>query len=687
VGETDLDKLAQGHASVTLENTARNSTIRSDIHLEDWGILMDNALYRKNDFTVTIPQGRFSYGGESFLSAQFASLSPLVWRDGSTTATISLSTNLPEAHTLFDWIENIPTSWDSIPTIQADHTKVNLLGAIPWSDGTHFITFDDGKISIEMGENGTIEGFYDFSTHRIDIRAIQGFPIPLLAQGTIEKDDMYVELNGIEFNIEYLNAIFLEPILTFGDSLATGSLIIDGPMDNPDYYGTLIANSAEVSTFWTPGELFSLKNPVITISENLATIAASPVSAVHSSGRRTRGTIQMEFTFEQWGLPHYRIDILEIEDPISLWIPLAPPVDVNVNAMAAGSFSIEGTPTEETLYGDVTVSEGLISFGVGELPNWFKPKTRTSIDMTIRTGRNVTFIFPNEESPILRATFADDQKIGITVEAPSMATTFSGELAFRSGEIYYVQKNFYITEGSLRFPSASTALDDDFMPRINLRARLREFEPDGTRVDIYMVLQEARFDDLNPRFESIPLRSTNEILELLGQNIVSASTARDSGLTSVVAVASAATDVISRLGLLQNTTVSLGFSSIIRESLGLDVFTIRTNLLQNILFEALPGVTADTTVSPIARYLDNTTMYIGKYLLEDFYLQGMLHFRQDSRGNSISFLANDLRIDTELSVEWTNPLATFSFFTQPDELSVFDLFDTMGFSITKRFEF
>jgi hypothetical protein len=200
-----------------------------------------------------------------------------------------------------------------------------------------------------------------------------------------------------------------------------------------------------------------------------------------------------------------------------------------------------------------------------------------------------------------------------------------------------------------------------------------------------MVLQEARFDDLNPRFESIPLRSTNEILELLGQNIVSASTARDSGLTSVVAVASAATDVISRLGLLQNTTVSLGFSSIIRESLGLDVFTIRTN--QNILFEALPGVTADTTVSPIARYLDNTTMYIGKYLLEDFYLQGMLHFRQDSRGNSISFLANDLRIDTELSVEWTNPLATFSFFTQPDELSVFDLFDTMGFSITKRFEF
>jgi hypothetical protein len=268
-----------------------------------------------------------------------------------------------------------------------------------------------------------------------------------------------------------------------------------------------------------------------------------------------------------------------------------------------------------------------------------------------------------------------------------MVTTFAGELAFRSGEIYYVQKNFYITEGSLRFPTRGIGLDSDFLPRLNLRARLREFEPDGTRVDIFMVLQDARFDDLNPRFESIPLRSTNEILELLGQNIVTAGSARESGLTSVVAVASAATDVISRLGILQNTTISLGFSSIIRESLGLDVFTIRTNLLQNILFDALPGVVADTTVSPIARYLDNTTMYIGKYLLEDFYLQGMLHFRRASIGGVNSFLTNDLRIDTELSVEWTNPLATFSFFTQPEELSVFDLFDTMGFSITKRFEF
>ena len=210
----------------------------------------------------------------------------------------------------------------------------------------------------------------------------------------------------------------------------------------------------------------------------------------------------------------------------------------------------------------------------------------------------------------MRATLADDQMVDIKVVIPSMATTFSGELGLRSGEIYYIQKNFYVTEGSLKFPPIGSTFIEGGMPLLNLRARLREFDSEGNRVDIYLVLQDSAFDNLNPRFESIPMLSTNEILELLGQSIVASPTVGESGLQSVVTIASAATDVFSRLGLLQGTTISLGFTKVIRESLGLDVFTIRTNLLQNILLEALPGLSADSFLSPIARYLDNTTMYM-----------------------------------------------------------------------------
>ena len=686
VGETDLVESFFGHAIGELTLHDSESSLSAHIHAESQGIVLEEGVFNRGGMNITVDEMLIPYTGQAELSAQISIPFPIIWRDATTRAKVHGSAELAPAANLFEFVQSNFTGKHHWPDLTVSHSDVLILGDIPWESGTHVVSISPEMIAIRKGEGGTVEGSYHFGTGEVELETVAGFPIPLRAEGRITEREISLSITDLLFDITYVNSVLLEPIITFEGGLFSGSLLIDGPLSDPDYYGTLTANSVELTTFWTIGELFSLKNPVITVSENLATVSPSPVSAVHTSGRRAQGRVQLEASLERWSVPHYRIDILEMSNPISLWIPMIT-TDVNVNGMVNGSFSIDGTPTAETLYGDVTVSDTLISFGLPELPIWVNAKERTSIDMTLRTGRNVSFIFPNEEAPILRATFADEQAIDITVEAPSMATSFMGELAFRSGEIYYVQKNFYITEGSLRFPSSGTGLTEDFMPRLSLRARLREFEADGTRIDIYLVLQESRFDDLDPRFESIPMRSTNEILELLGQNLVSMGADRDSGATSVVAVASAATDVISRLGLLQTTTISLGFSNIIRESLGLDVFTIRTNLLQNILLEALPGIAADTAVSPIARYLDNTTMYIGKYLLDDFYLQGMLHFRRDYFGSQNTFLASDLRIDTELSVEWTNPLATFSFFTQPEELSVFDLFDTMGFSITKRFEF
>jgi len=687
VGESDLQNHTVAHAITNLNfGDMAKSNLSFDLHIDNEAILVENGIYSSGSLMATVPVLSAKYNGAATLEANLSLESPITWRDATTTTSIVATTALPPSDSFFNWLSNLSRLGDRMPTVTISHDDTRLLGDIVWKKGTHEIRYAGNVLSIVPMEHGTLDGSYDFNSGEISLHTTEGFPIPIRVSGVVDSQRISLDIEDISFDMKFLNSLFLEPIIAFNSGVVNGSLLIEGPIGDPDYFGTLYANSVELTTFWTPGELFSLKNPIITVSENLATVAASPVSAVHESGRSTQAVAQLEASIERWGIPHYRIDILGTEDPISLWIPMYA-IDINVEAMVSGSFSIDGTPTEESLFGNVTVSDGEISFGTPAPPSWFVEKTRTSIDMTLRTGKNVSFIYPNEEAPILRATFADEQQVGIVVQAPQMTTTFSGELAFRSGEIFYVQKNFYITEGSLKFPPIGNGLTTDILPTLSLRARLREFDTDGNRIDIYLVLQDSSFLDLNPRFESIPLRSTNEILELLGQNIVAAGTAGDSGLQSIVSVASAATDVFSRLGILQNTTISLGFSKIIREALGLDVFTIRTNLLQNILFEALPGIAADTSVSPIARYLDNTTMYIGKYLLDEFYLQGMLHFRQDVLGQSTSFLAYDLKIDTELSIEWSNPLATFSFFTQPEELSVFDLFDTMGFSITKRFEF
>ena len=51
------------------------------------------------------------------------------------------------------------------------------------------------------------------------------------------------------------------------------------------------------------------------------------------------------------------------------------------------------------------------------------------------------------------------------------------------------------------------------------------------------------------------------------------------------------------------------------------------------------------------------------------------------------FLAKDLILDTEISLDWETPMGTMSVFTQPQELSVFDILDTIGFSVTRQIQY
>ena len=117
---------------------------------------------------------------------------------------------------------------------------------------------------------------------------------------------------------------------------------------------------------------------------------------------------------------------------------------------------------------------------------------------------------------------------------------------------------------------------------------------------------------------------------------------------------------------------------------------MRTNLIENLVLDTI-FTSSGQTISPVARYLDNTSIYLGKYLNENFFLQGMVHLSafKDGRdkNKSATFLADDLQLDIEISLEWSNPLGTITFFTRPTNLSLYNIFDSFGFSFSKRIMF
>ena len=308
-------------------------------------------------------------------------------------------------------------------------------------------------------------------------------------------------------------------------------------------------------------------------------------------------------------------------------------------------------------------------------------------EFDVTLGENMKFLLPLSADPILVAYMKDKTHFTFKYDNQVGSISFDGSLDFRSGEIYYFEKNFYITEGSLSFNNVNSRR---IAPVIDLTARLREFDSSGNKVDIYLILKNSTLTDLNPYFESSPHKDLNEIMSILGDAILPTNTYGEFNLSSVASLVTSGVDVMSRIGLINSTSSSTDLISTIRNSLNLDMFSLRTNLFENLVLDTI-FTTTGQTISPVARYLDNTSIYLGKYINEDLFLQGMVHlsaFEQNSdKKRYTTILADDLQLDIEVSLEWSNPLGTFTFFTKPSNLSLFNIFDSFGFSYSKRILF
>ncbi len=689
-GSSDFSSVIDAEGEVSFEFAEDQSTVSSSITVDPTGCTLYDGLFTKGPHSIS--EGYLSYDtkGQISLEALLSSKRTYIYRDATSTSRIQASAALPPAENLFEgFTKLLPMAQQGdIPDIMLSIRDTSLFNMLPVPDSDHLISLNDRILTVTKGNGGFLDLSYHFDTGEIAVSADESFLWPMEGKGLAFRDFISIDFSHIEFDFTHINALFVDPSIRFESGRLSGSVLIEGDPIDPGYYGMMHGTDISLALFWLPDTVLTVENPVVTLDGNTFTL---PYTSTNAGGRNSppaTGEFSMSAEFARWVPDSYVIDA-EIETgTIPLYIPITN-IDMLIQGEARGSFSIEGTLKNETLRGDIFAPSASISFGIPKLPDWYIPRARTSGEFTFTSGRNVTFVYPNEESPIVSATVQDGQKLSVSFTAPEMTYGFTGNVGLRSGEIFYVQENFYITEGNISFNDTPLGTFDEVLPRVDLRARLRKYDEDRERIDIYLILQNSLLTEIYPRFESIPSRTDNEILQLLGQNLLtSGNTAvADAGFQSVLNAATAATDVITRFGLIQGNTISFGFSSVIREALGLDVFTIRSNLLQNILLDAIPGAIDNENASPFGRYLDNTTFYLGKYLADELYLQGLISLQRDSSVTQSSFLAPDLTLDTELSVEWLNPLATFSVFTQPTELSLFNIFDTMGFSVTKSIEF
>jgi hypothetical protein len=487
--------------------------------------------------------------------------------------------------------------------------------------------------------------------------AVKGMIIGSIDNGAIDAQgtDLYVDLGYLWRFVPTSSPV------TFPGGIVTASVKIGGSLEAPEFLGTALGTNLQILI---PEFLSEPIQPVpVTVFLNGTEMTFGPVDASAGPGG---GKVSGLFRFDQW-IPN----IFNLDIQVPQYSPIPFDFDISgllANGLAYGRLILTMENMVLSINGDLTSQDTEISLNFNELAaaegGRFSKNSTVAVvtDISVRAGRRVEFFWPSVDFPVIQAYADMGTGIHVTSDAVSRRFTLTGDVKLRGGEIFYLERNFYIREGTLFFSENEVQFD----PRITARAEIRDQAEIGP-VTISMIIDNAPLRSFSPRFVSIPPLSQLEIYSLLGQ--VPQGEGSQRNLATSVAIDSLAQFTV--IGRLQRQ---------VRDFLGLDMFSMRTQLIQNVVMQ-ITGNQPSTVDSPnrVGNYFDNSTIFMGKYFGADLFGEALLSFKYDE--NKIDW--GGLVLEPEIGLEISNPLFDIRFNMAPQHPE--NLFmDDVSFSLIWR---
>lgn len=498
----------------------------------------------------------------------------------------------------------------------------------------------EGRLSLDGGPGNSVHGWintlFEFAVSIND-------PMPLIGsvQGKITGDRIAAKVNVDSFDLPVLNAILKSPfiptaagpvrIIAFTSGVATGSISIDGAVNDPDFSGRLELVGGGVQSAYSPDEAGPIRTTIVfdgrTFHTEPFTTSAGP----------SRIDVQASFTIDHWS---------PLGFDISLTIRGQAPARVRAhfgrfvaNGAAFGSIRIAGDDRKTDVTGSIVVSDCRMALGQAPQGKFIPEDPPTYVNLVAETGRRVEFYWPSEDVPVLRTMASSGGKFAITYRGDTGAYTIKGTTGVQGGEIYYFDRSFILKKGSIAFNEDQNTFD----PWLIATAEVREWDPaTGEEVKIYLDANST-LSKFSPRFSSDPSRSETQILAMIGAPILDRAESQGLGMAALVY-----SDILSQSWILRP------FEQKVRELLNLDMFSLRTQIIQNWVAQKL-----GSTISP----LDNTSMSLGKYIGNDLFLELLVRLQQQdlsagasSTNTSLSTTVLGVQPDVELNLEWATPL-------------------------------
>jgi len=548
-------------------------------------------------------------------------------------------------------------SWLSIKDALKDFEGIITIGNIQYGDRNpeDFIFNFKGKegalsvngglknmLRLEMESDGT---FYAGLS--------SPFPIQGAVVGTYDKGNINANCGNFFIDLSLLySLVSRNDDFNITGGYITGNMEFVGPIYNPEMNGSGIASSMRfqvkdyISEDLCPA-------PFLILAEGYEMTFGPVVTAVGSGG----GDITGWFLFENWSPVQIGLDInIPMQSPI--------PYDFNIagflakgNASGNMSINIDTVNLIFEMGGNLFTNDADLGMNMDNLNSNTNNEYivfHSLVDLTITTGSMVEFAWPIN-NPIIRANPEQGTIVYISSDTQTGQFALNGDVKLRSGEIYYVNRNFFIRQGNIVFKETETSFNPIFSTRADIRDRV-----DSGPVIISMIVNNQPLLTFVPRFESNPSLTQLEIYSILGQNFGVAQGEDNTDQAQRFLISSTAdvlTQLIGTSDVLSQFVFFRQFERQVRDTIGFDMFSVRTRFIQNLAVTGVTGLSGQTPMDRdirVGNYFDNTSVFIGKYIGKHMFISYMGTLRYDENSDVLGGVRYDQDIGIELNSPFVN---------------------------------
>ena len=308
------------------------------------------------------------------------------------------------------------------------------------------------------------------------------------------------------------------------------------------------------------------------------------------------------------------------------------------SVLVSGNITAKDTNAE---FGNSSLSDYAASMNSSHNENSGSMETEVLLDIKMEKRVQVFY------GSFLRTLVVPGSEITFMYNSLDEKMSFNGDIPVKSGEIIYLNSSFYIKNGRILF----SPKDENFDPYVWLTAETRENDESGNEILITLSVDHQRISELSPKLTSSPARSEKEIMEILGNMAIANS-------DNVGAFMLATGDYALQTMLMRKVENSL------RDFFNFDILSLRTMVVQNALKNSL-SQSSDSRGMNIGNFLDNTTVYIGKYFGSDLYADALLRLSYEKGRLNDDSAWQGLVLKPEFGFEMAAPFANIRWSIAP----------------------